>query len=205
MSKNFLFMGTVTTTAVNQAFPFVDGTGSSAVTATTIALATAASSAALDRYKDFALMVMSGSGAGQMRIIKGSSTAAITVATVKEWDAPQPDTASTFLVGVPIAGRDGMAVKAEETAASTTGAWRGLFVTKNVTPEVVMTTSFQLGAPTSSYQVAFSSSASVHMETRVIDYLGPLYGIGKVYCDIAPTASIEMFAGATFTLGRINR
>jgi hypothetical protein len=203
MAGNFLYLGTLTSTCAGQSVPFGDTTaGSSAVTATTIAMGTSLIAPVRDFFKDMEILITAGSGVGQRRRIRTSSSASVSVATVREWDAPRPDTASSFVVGVSIAGRDGTAVKGEASAAQATMTLRGDFYTQEIPPKRVITTSFSLGSPSTAQTVFVTSSASMHLETKVLDYLGPIYAIGKILCNAAPTSNVEVFVAPTWTLGR---
>jgi hypothetical protein len=211
MAGDFFYLGPSTAASSLKYYPDIDPTvGSTAYThvdsanLSTVTLGPVASSALPDAYEGLGIYVIAGSGTGQLRQILRSNTAAQTVATVKEWDNPKPDSGSTLVVGVMLDGRDGFAVKAEHAGSGATGTFRGVFFSRDVPPRTVFTTSFTLGFVGSIAATAYltMTTAAGHGETRVIDYLNPGYRLAKLMVDIAPTAQVELFGAAVFTAGR---
>jgi hypothetical protein len=211
MAGDFFYLGPSLAATTLKYYPDIDPTvGSTAYThvdsanLSTVTLGPAASNALPDAYEGLGIYVIAGSGTGQLRQILRSSTAAQTVATVKEWDNPKPDSGSTLVVGVILDGRDGFAVKAEHAGTAATGTFRGMFFSRDVVPRTVFTTPFTLGLVSSSVATAYLTlpTAAGHGETRVIDYLTPMYRLAKVMVESAPTAQVELFGAAIFTTGR---
>lgn len=218
MAGNFLYLGAATAATTSKFYPEYDPTvGSTAYTwgstayspygtVDSLTLGTAASSAATDAYAGFGILVTSGSGVGQMRRIRNSTTAGQAVVTVRAWNVPKPDSGSTFVVGVMQDGRDGFVVKAEHGGTAGTGTFRAAFWTGEDAPKLVFSTPWSaLGIGSAAAATGagmISTTAAIHGETRVIDYLNPMYRISKVFVEASPTADVQLFGAAVFTSGR---
>lgn len=206
----FLDIGTITSTGGAQAFPRGDG-APQAITATTITLPTSAvdASAGLNFYKHHLVMVIAGQGAGQERMILSSTTAYL--CTVQTWGIPRPDTGSTIVIGAPVKGRDGVAVKGEHVGTATTGTFRlqtyvrmpFIGTSRTDTMRSIVTATFPMTITLAT--AGLSSSAGYHAQTQLLDYVGEENTVAKVFVETAPTANVELFLAPVSLQGRMRQ